>query len=600
MESSLRILIVEDESGEAGFIKQRLQQFSPQTEITAIHSAETDLKKISGESYSAIIYTHQESFGKTEKFIENLGEINVITPVIILTEAEKEIAWPENRRIKIVRKAGDYLQELPEIVQETIESCRLQDNRLDVETKYQTIFDHADDLLFLVNFVDFRILEANRKSVELLNRTKEELAGKKLSNIFPEKLRTRSASLLQQTLKNGEARDDSFYLFGDDGEAIPVEVRHRMIPLQANHVILTTVRIITEKKVLQSLILNSKRRLQNTFDGIQDVIYQVNQNYELVIANRKFAENCSSLPKDLIGEKCYGVYFQRKKPCEDCPAKKSFSTHQSGMIVQQRGERINEVWAYPIFDEGKEVETVTIYSKDVTEKKSLEKRLIQSEKLSTIGLLASGIAHEIRNPLNIIDTARYYIDEFLSEKSPDIANKLQMIQNNVQRASKIIHNLLEFSRYSDSNKELVNLSELVESTVALIKKELVAKNIVFSFTNSGKEDIFFSKDSLKQALLNIFMNAVQAMPNGGTLAVSVCESLPDWVDIKISDTGGGISEANLATIFSPFFTTKDVGEGTGLGLYITHMVLSREGGKIGVESEEGKGTIFTISIPVNN
>ena len=597
MESSLRVLVVEDESGEAGFIKQRLQQFSPQTEITAIHSSDTDLKKISAESYSAIIYTPQKSLGKTEKFIEILGEITIVTPVIILTDDDPDMALQEDKRIKIVQKTGNYLQQLPGIVQETIESCR---GSHDVETNYQAIFDHTDDLLFLVNFVNFRILEANRKSVEFLHRAKEELVGQKFSNILPEKSRTRSASLLQQAVKNGEARDDSFSLIGHGGEATPVEVRHRMIPLQDSHVILTTVRTITEKKVLQRLILDSKRRLQNTFDGIQDVIYQVNQNYELVIANRKFAGNCSSHPKDLIGKKCYRVYFQRKRPCEDCPAKKSFTTHQFGMIVQRRGERINEVWAYPIFDDVNDVETVTIYSKDVTEKKNLEKRLIQSEKLSTIGLLASGIAHEIRNPLNIIDTARYYIDEFLPEKSSDIANKLQMIQNNVQRASKIINNLLEFSRYSDSNKEQVNLRNLVESTIALIKKELDAKNIVFSFAISGKEDVYFSKDSLKQALLNIFMNAVQAMPNGGTLAVSVSNSLPDWVDIKISDTGEGISESNLATIFSPFFTTKDVGEGTGLGLYITHMVLSREGGKIGVESEEGKGTVFTISIPLNN
>jgi polar amino acid transport system substrate-binding protein len=245
------------------------------------------------------------------------------------------------------------------------------------------------------------------------------------------------------------------------------------------------------------------------------------------------------------------------------------------------------------------LESIAVYSKNITEKKGLEKSLIQSEKLATIGLLASGIAHELRNPLNIIETARYYIDEFLPEKNNDIAAKLEIISKNVKRASKIINSLLEYSRHSEYEHESIDLEKLVSNTLSLIEKEFVVKNIEYIFEGKPKTVAYFSLDSLKQVLLNVIINAVQAMPNGGQLAISVNKNSADSVDIKISDTGIGIPEENLPQLFSPFFTTKEVGVGTGLGLYVSHMIIEREGGKIRVDSKLDEGTTFTISLPAS-
>jgi len=360
---------------------------------------------------------------------------------------------------------------------------------------------------------------------------------------------------------------------------------------------LTEYENIADNREFYALILNSKRRLQSTFDGIQDVIYQVDENFRLIIANNKFAALCDARPADLIGKKCYQVYFQRSQPCDDCPAQRTFETGQAALREQNRADRITEVSAYPIFDDQEVPESVVVYSKDVTEKRHLEQSLIQTEKLSTIGLLASGIAHEIRNPLNIIETARYYLDEFLPEKPQRIADKLQMIQNNVQRASRIINNLLEFSRHSEHDKQTIDLAQLVRSTVALIEKDMLANDIAFSFQPEENASAYFSVDSLRQILLNLFVNAVHAMPDGGVLSVSFRREEPDWVRVVVADTGVGIPEENLSAIFSPFFTTKEVGEGTGLGLYIINMILNREGGRIDVRSEIGKGTTFVLSLP---
>lgn len=343
-------------------------------------------------------------------------------------------------------------------------------------------------------------------------------------------------------------------------------------------------------------VLESKNRLQTMFDGIEDIIYEVNKDYEIIRANKKFAELCNSQPENLIGKKCYDVYFNCES-CGGCPVKATLDSLKPHSVEKTNGADVYDTRSYPIFNVDRKLESVAVYSKNITEKRGLEKSLIQSEKLATIGLLASGIAHELRNPLNVIETARYYIDQFLPEKSNDISAKLEIISKNVKRASKIINSLLEYSRHSEYENESIDLEKLVADTMALIEKEFIARNIEYIFEGKPNTFAYFNMDSLKQVLLNIIINAIQAMPNGGQLVISIKKSREKSVDIQISDTGVGIPEENLPRLFSPFFTTKEVGVGTGLGLYVSHMIIEREGGKILVDSKLNEGTTFTISLP---
>jgi len=348
---------------------------------------------------------------------------------------------------------------------------------------------------------------------------------------------------------------------------------------------------------LQTLILNSKKRLQSTFDGITDIIFQINRDYEIIVANKTLAQLCHTQPDKLIGRKYYEVFSICAEVCPDCTFKSTFETHEPTNFEKTINGEIYEIRGYPIFYEAGEVESVAIYCKNVTERKMLERSLIQAEKLATIGLLSSGVAHELRNPLNIIETARYFISEFLEIKNLEIIEKLEIIGKNVRRASKIINNLLEFSHNSGQECEEIHLNRLIENTVSLIDKELSAQNIEFSFQADKNYFAYFNIDSLKQILLNIIINAVQAMPRGGKLSVGIKPEGTGYMSIKINDSGMGISEKNLPHIFSPFFTTKEVGVGTGLGLYVAHVLIERHGGKIKVESILNKGTTFAIILP---
>jgi signal transduction histidine kinase len=239
------------------------------------------------------------------------------------------------------------------------------------------------------------------------------------------------------------------------------------------------------------------------------------------------------------------------------------------------------------------------YVKDVTEQKEIEKQLIKSEKLASIGLLSSGIAHELRNPLNVIETARYTVEDSYGAQYPDLQKKLDIIKKNVRRASFIIENLLQFSRHSDFEKEKIDTEKLIDTTLSLLQKEIETRKIHCEQEYQKVPRVFFSLDSLKQVFLNIIMNAIQAMPEGGVLKINTSlSSDKKWVLVRFTDTGVGISEENLKLIFTPFFSTKKTTTGTGLGLYLSYSIIKREGGDITVTSRERTGSSFMVKIPI--
>ncbi|MBN2009225.1 response regulator [candidate division KSB1 bacterium] len=353
-----------------------------------------------------------------------------------------------------------------------------------------------------------------------------------------------------------------------------------------------------EKYALQMKLFESERKYQTLFDSFKDVISVQDHDLTITLAN-DIAAQMSRTPVDkLVGEKCYEKYFDRTKPCEDCPVLKTFKTGQIHHLEKTHNKEIFSIRSHPIFDiHGKLINVIEV-GQIITEQKRLEKQIIQSEKLATIGLLSSGIAHELRNPLNIIETARYFISDTYGDTVSGLNDKLEIIHKNVTRASTIINNLLEFSRQSDVEREAIDIHTLIDKTLSLIGKELVSKNIDLNKSYEKIPPVFFNLDSLKQVLLNIIINAIQAMPNGGILGIRTQQNKDNTVSVEIQDTGSGIAQKDLPHIFSPFFTTKEVGVGTGLGLYISHTIMQREGGEILVESEEGVGSTFIIKLPV--
>lgn len=225
--------------------------------------------------------------------------------------------------------------------------------------------------------------------------------------------------------------------------------------------------------------------------------------------------------------------------------------------------------------------------------------IFQSEKLASIGQLAAGIAHEIRNPLGIIATSLYYLNEVLSDKEKDVEKHLRIIESEIDHCQLLINNLLEFSRKSENEVEVVDVNRLLNVTLSLVEKDLFTRDIRLIKKMMGMPKIRANLDEMKEVFLNLIMNATQAMPAGGELKVTTLVGKNNKVKVEIADTGVGIPRKNLSRIFDPFFTTKAPGEGTGLGLTLVHTIVERYKGVISVKSEEEKGTIFTLEFPIS-
>ena len=233
---------------------------------------------------------------------------------------------------------------------------------------------------------------------------------------------------------------------------------------------------------------------------------------------------------------------------------------------------------------------------DITEKTQLEEQLMQTEKLSSIGLLAAGVAHEINTPLTGISS---YTQMLLKDAEDDERRKamLKKIEKQTFRAAEIVGGLLSFSRLGGNDFSIVDINQIIHDSLSLLDHQFDSSRVrVARDLNEALPPVYGNTGKLQQVFVNLFLNARDAMPSGGELDIHT-DMDDSMVVVDISDTGGGIPRENLKRIFDPFFTTKGIGKGTGLGLAVSYGIIQEHGGGIFVDSDAGKGTRFTLKLP---
>jgi signal transduction histidine kinase len=246
---------------------------------------------------------------------------------------------------------------------------------------------------------------------------------------------------------------------------------------------------------------------------------------------------------------------------------------------------------------------VTAINRTVAALEKEQEQLIQSRKIASIGTLTAGIAHEINNPVNNLSL----ILESLLEDGDHMerAERQRLYReamDQADRTSEIVKNLLEFSRASHPKREELNLEEIVDKTARLVNNEMKLNNIEFhKEVNGGLSIARLDRGGLQQVLLNLFMNSIQAMENGGELTVRIGPTqIPAEVCIDVIDNGPGIASENLDQVFDPFFTTKKEGVGTGLGLSVSYNIVKKNRGRMEVQSKPGQGACFSIILPLSS
>ncbi len=234
----------------------------------------------------------------------------------------------------------------------------------------------------------------------------------------------------------------------------------------------------------------------------------------------------------------------------------------------------------------------------------MEQQMIATERLASLGTLAAGVAHEINNPLAIIKEAAGWMGSILSKEEmsgiprrSDLELALSKIEKGVERTRRITHQLLGSVKQTDSLISEVDLEELVMETIDLIRQEASNKDVeIFRERDPAVSSIWTDPYKLRQVLINLLNNAVYATGRGGTITVQI-QSADNGVALRVRDTGQGIPKENIRRIFEPFFSTKPAGQGTGLGMFVTRSIIEKLAGRIGVESELGRGTEFLITLP---
>jgi len=338
--------------------------------------------------------------------------------------------------------------------------------------------------------------------------------------------------------------------------------------------------------------LNASRSdLQTTFDSLLHLMVVLDEKKNIINTNKAFSKAINMKREDILGKNADTIIpFVITKVVDD--------TFTDGMNHQEELKfegRIYDITTYPMGKEEEAISKILVMARDVTKVRLSEQKLLQSNKIEAVGQLAAGVAHEIRNPLGLIRNYCYILKNALSEENKE--EVIEVIESSVEKASDIINNLLNFSRLSGEEVELVNIRKFMEDILKLEHKLMSSNDIEAVLECEDNISCIVNKESLNHIFINLVSNAVDAMPNGGKLTISCRKDVGDKLILECSDNGTGIEKETIKNIFNPFFTTKAPGSGTGLGLYLTFNEVEKLNGEIKVESEIGVGTKFIITLP---
>jgi PAS domain S-box-containing protein len=472
--------------------------------------------------------------------------------------------------------------------------------RKEAEELYTTLANSSPVGVYLLQ--DGKFVFTNPAFQEATGLTDDDLLGRDAPRIVHPEDRQRVRKNAIEMVKGERLQPYEFRYITKIGETKWALERTASITYQGRRASLANFLDVTESKQAQERIERAAEEWRTTFDSITDFISIHDKDSRIVRVNKALADALKTTPKELIGKVCHEVMHGTKEPPANCPQRQTLRTGKSAtieMFEPSLGIWIQESTS-PIFDEKGEVTGSVHIVRDVSDQKRMEEQLIMTDRLASIGELASGIAHELNNPL----TSVIGFSQLLMEGNvPDnIKEDLGTVYSEAQRAAAIVKNLLTFARKHTPVKQLSQVNAVIEDVLRLRAYEQKVNNIeVDKRLATGLPEIMVDNFQMQQAFLNIIVNAEFAMLEAhgkGKLAITT-ERVNGVIKVTFTDDGPGISKENMKRLFSPFFTTKEVGKGTGLGLSICHGIVSEHGGRIYAESELGQGATFVVELPLN-
>jgi PAS domain S-box-containing protein len=476
------------------------------------------------------------------------------------------------------------------------------------EKLYLMLLDAIPSSVLMVDR-DMRIISANHNFLAKSRRSLDDTIGHRLEDVFPAIILDQIDIIQQirQVFDNNQPTLGQRMSYRSPG--VPMRIYYyRILPFSMESEgmvenVMFLMDDVTEQIRLSEEVRRVESHLASVFESASDIILSTDINGNVLSWNTAAEKISGYTFEELEGQSIF-EYF-----AEDCQEaiRDVFSRLKTEKkdqmceweLTSKNGQAIQVAWiCSPIKDEESRITGIVAVGRDLTEQRKLEMQLLQTQKSAALGVMAGGIAHEIRNPLAICSSA----SQFLMEDDIDPAFRkecAEKIHAGIKRASVIIENLLRFARPPvKSDVEELNLSPLIKETMTLIANQARIQKIKLKRHLPDSPVLIGGNASLlQQVFMNLFLNGIRAMPEGGTLTVLVEKNEATAV-IRVTDTGGGISRRDLDKIFDPFYTTSEVGKGTGLGLSLCYSIVAQHDGHIEGESTEGEGSTFTITLPM--
>ena len=471
---------------------------------------------------------------------------------------------------------------------------------------YEMLLEAIPSSVLLINR-DLRIVSVNRNFLEKIRRSHGGTIGRRLDEVFPD-------IILDQMDLPGRIRQVFEYNRRIQGErmtyrapGIPLRIYYySILPFTWNGVVeqaMLLMEDVTEQVRLSEEVHRVERHLASVVESARDIVLSEDMEGRILTWNTA-AEKLSGFSLPEVRGRCFHDFCDPQHREEVQRVLANLKTGQDSQmgewnLVTRAGGSIPVSWVFsPMQDHLSQAVGVVAVGRDLTERRKFEAQLLQSQKLAALGVMAGGIAHEIRNPLAVCSSAAQFILE--PDCPPEILQECaRKIHQGIKRASMIIENLLRFARPSAATElQKVDLTSVLKETLSLVSNEAKIQKIELRF-QPPDHSIWIRGIAglLEQAFLNLLLNAIKAMPDGGILRVEVRHDRDEvWVDL--ADTGQGVSQEDLDKIFDPFYTTAPVGQGSGLGLSICYSIVKQHCGLIEVDSRPGDGTTFTVKLPI--
>ncbi|MGD8725751.1 MAG: PAS domain S-box protein [Desulfobacterales bacterium] len=527
-------------------------------------------------------------------------------PVQVLLAATRKLKSGDlNYRVEGLK---DEFGEVATSFNEMLES--LKENLLQIqesEQRYRTLFESAGDAIFIIDIEGERtgeIVDANPAAAKMHGYRIEELLKLNLIKDLDAPEAAAAAPQSIERILNGEWIKDEINHQKKDGTLFPVEISAGLIQFMGRKFILAIDRDISERKQMERMLIQAKIEWEDTFNAITDMITIHDTEFNILRAN-KAAEKILGLP--LLKNqkaKCYQYYHGTDQPPETCASCKCLETEEpvTCEMYEPHLFKFLEIRAMPMYDNRNRLSGLIHVIRDITQRKSVEEALQRAEQLKMVGELAAGLAHEIKNPLAGIKGSIQVLVETTAIAEEDRALILKAIDE-IKRIETLLKSLLNFAKPPKLTLMPTDVNDLLDKAIALSLQHP-------SLAPGGSKSVDVLKDfdpdlgeimadpmQLQQVFLNLMFNAIEAMPQDGALAVkTLLDDSDNMLRIAISDSGKGMEPSVLDQIFQPFFTTKR--KGSGLGLSICQRLIDQHSGTISAESAPGKGTVFTLQIPI--